>query len=112
MVKYILLMYAEVGAWPPQEHELAIKESIQLCRELEDQGHFVAAAPLQPSDTAKCVRVRQGTTQVSDGPFAETKEQLGGFFLIDVDHLDQAISIAARVPGTRRGTAEIRPLRT
>lgn len=109
-MKYILLMYAAEGAWPPEEHQVAIQESVALCHRLHTQGQYVSASPLQSPVTAKCVRIREGRQIVSDGPFAETKEQLGGYFLIDVASLDEAIEIASQVPGTRRGTAEIRPL--
>ncbi len=109
-MKYILLMYAEEGVWPPEEHAPALAESVQLCHELHRKGQFVSAAPLQPPSTATCVRVRNGKRLAFDGPFPETKEQLGGYFLIDAANLDEAIAIAASIPGTRRGTAEIRPL--
>ncbi|QDU56646.1 YciI family protein [Aeoliella mucimassa] len=107
---YILLMYAEEGAWPSEEHAPALAESVDVCHQLHEHGQFVSAAPLQPPDTAVCVRIRNQQREVIDGPFPETKEQLGGYFLIRVANLDEAIAIAARIPGTRRGTAEIRPL--
>lgn len=107
---YIVLLYAEPGAWPPEDHGPALAESVELCHQLHGQGEFISAAPLQPPDTAICVRVRNGSRFIADGPFTETKEQLGGYFLICVANLDEAIAIAARIPGTRRGTAEIRPL--
>jgi hypothetical protein len=103
-------MYAEPGAWPPEDHAPALAESVELCHELHRRGEFVSAAPLQPPETAVCVRLRHGHRIVADGPFAETKEQLGGYFLIRVANLDGAMAIAARIPGSRRGTAEIRPL--
>jgi hypothetical protein len=109
-MKYIVLMYAEEGAWPPEEHREALAESIAMCHKLHAQGQYVDAAPLQPPSTATRVRVRNGQCFVSDGPYAETKEQLGGYFLIDVNSLDEAIEIASQLPGSRRGTAEIRPL--
>lgn len=109
-MKYIVLIYAEEGVWPPDEHAEALAESIELCHALNEQGQYVDAAPLHSTATATCVRVRNGKRTVSDGPFAETKEHLAGYFLIDVDNLDEAIAIAERIPGTRRGTAEIRPL--
>jgi hypothetical protein len=109
-MKYILLMYAEEGAWPPDEHQVAVQESIDICHRLHAKGEYLGASPLQPPATAKCVCVRGGKCLVSDGPYAETKEQLGGYFLIDVDNLDEAIAVAAQLPGARRGTAEIRPL--
>jgi hypothetical protein len=107
---YILLMYAEEGAWPPEEHASALEESVEVCHQLHANGQFISAAPLQPPESATCVRIRNGSRAVVDGPFPETKEQLGGFFLIRVANLDEAIAIAARIPGSRRGTAEIRPL--
>lgn len=107
---YIVLMYAEPGAWPPEEHATALAESVTLCHDLHAHGQFLAAAPLQPPETATCVRVRNRVPTVSDGPFAETNEQLGGYFLIRVRNLDEAIVIASKIPGSRRGTAEIRPL--
>ena len=109
-MKYVVLMYAEEGAWPPEEHRVALAESIALCHELHGKGQYVDAAPLQAPSTATCVRVRDGKLIGTDGPFAETKEQLGGYFLLDVADVDEAIAIAARIPGTRRGTAEIRPV--
>lgn len=107
-MKYIVLLYAEPGAWPPDEHRVALQESIELCHELHAKGQYRGASPLLPSATS--VRVRDGRATVMDGPFAETKEVLGGYFLIDVENLDEAIAVAARIPGARRGTAEIRPL--
>ncbi|MEZ6077730.1 MAG: YciI family protein [Pirellulaceae bacterium] len=80
------------------------------CHRLHAEGKYISAAPLHPPCTAKCVRVRDGLTTISDGPFAETKEQLGGYFLVEAGDLDDAIAIAARIPGSLRGTAEIRPL--
>lgn len=109
-MKYIVLLYAEPGAWPPDEHWVALQESINLCHELHAKGQYRGAAPLQPPSTATSVRVRDGSPTIMDGPFAETKEVLGGYFLIDVENLDEAIAVAARIPGARRGTAEIRPL--
>jgi hypothetical protein len=107
---YILLMYAEEGVWPPEEHAPALAESVEVCHQLHAKGQFVSAAPLQPPAAATCVRVRNGSRVVVDGPFPETKEQLGGYFLIRVANLDEAIAIAAKIPGSRRGTAEIRPI--
>ena len=109
-MKYVLLMYAEEGAWPPEEHRAAIEESIEICHELHAQGKYISASPLQPPNTATCVRRGDGQSLVTDGPYAETKEQLGGYFLIDADSLDEAVAIASRIAGARRGTAEVRPL--
>lgn len=109
-MKYILLMYAEEGAWPPEDHQVALAESIDVCHQLHAAGQYRGASPLQPPATATCVRLRDGKPLVFDGPYAETKEQLGGYFLIDVGSLEEAIAIATKIPGTRRGTAEIRPI--
>ncbi len=109
-IKYLLLIYSEEGIWPPYELEVARDESVQLCQRLHKQGQYPSAAPLHPISTATCVRVRDGQRIVSDGPYAETKEQLAGYFLIDVASLDEAISVAERIPGTTRGTTEIRPI--
>lgn len=109
-MKFLLLLYAEEGAWPPEDHKVALQESIDLCHQLHVTKQYLDASPLQPPATAKCVRVRKGEAMISDGPYAETKEQLGGYFLIEARDLDEAVSIAARVPGARRGTAEVRPL--
>ena len=109
-MKYLLLLYAEEGAWPPDDHRVALEESIDVCHQLHSKGQYLSAAPLQPPSTATCVRVRDGKPIVSDGPYAETKEQLGGYFLIDVESVEEAIAIAALIPGARRGTAEIRPV--
>ena len=109
-MKFLLLMYAEEGAWPPDDHRVALAESIEICHELHAGGKYLGASPLQSPATAKCVRLKDGEPVVSDGPYAETKEQLGGYFLIDVESMEEAIEIAARIPGTHRGTAEIRPI--
>jgi len=85
-------------------------ESAQFAQELHAAGQFLAAAPLHPTATATSVRVLDGRHIVTDGPFAETREQLGGYFLIDVNNLDEAISVASRIPAGRWGTVEIRPV--
>lgn len=109
-MKYILLIYSEEGVWPPDELEVARDASVLLCHQLNERGEYLSAAPLHPISTATCVKVRKGNRMVSDGPYAETKEQLAGYFLIDVANLDEAIAVAARIPGTTRGTTEIRPI--
>ena len=109
-MKYLILLYAEEGAWPPDEHRIALQRSIDLCHELNAEGKYVSAAPLQPISTAVSVRVRDGKTYITDGPFAETKEHLGGYFLVDVANLDEAIRVASQIPGATRGTAEVRPI--
>lgn len=109
-MKYILLIYSQDGVWSPDELVRARDEYVKLCHELNGQGQYLGAAPLYPAANATCVTVRNGASSVVDGPYAETKEQLAGYFLIDVDNLDQAISIAASIPGTTRGITEIRPI--
>ncbi len=109
-MKYILLIYSAENVWPAGELEAARDESVRLCHELNDQGRYLGAAPLHPATTATCVTVRNGKSTISDGPFVETKEQLAGYFLIDVANLDEAIAVAAKVPGSTRGTTEIRPI--
>ena len=109
-VKYILLIYADEQLWTEAERERCYGESTDLAEELRAKGQCLAALPLQPVATATSVRVREGNRRVTDGPFAETREQLGGFFLIEAKDLDEAISIAGRLPGARKGTVEIRPV--
>jgi hypothetical protein len=109
-VKYMLLIYGEENALDETEREQCYQESAQLAHQLDAAGQFLATAPLHPTAAATSVRVRAGKRYVTDGPFAETREQLGGYFLIDATDLDEAIAIAARIPGARRGTVEIRPV--
>ena len=109
-MRYMLLIYLDEQALGEAEREHCYVESTELARELNSQGHYLAANPLHPTSTATSIRVREGKPLVTDGPFAETREQLGGYFLIDAKNLDEAISIAARIPGARTGTVEIRPL--
>ena len=78
---------------------------------IQKSGHFIAGAPLEPSRTATSVRVKTGKTVTTDGPFAETKEQLGGYYLVEAKDLDEAIRIAARIPNARDGSIEVRPIR-
>jgi hypothetical protein len=109
-MKYMLLIYMDEKAMNEAEREHCYVESTQLAHELQSNGQFVATSPLQPISTATSVRVRDGKRLVTDGPFAEAREQLGGYFMIDVKDLDVAISIAARIPGARVGAVEIRPV--
>ena len=109
-MRYMLLIYLDEQALSQTEREQCYRESTQLAHELDAAGQYVAAAPLEPTATATSVRVRQGKRVVIDGPFAETKEQLGGYFLVDASDLDEAIAIAARIPMVRRGTIEVRPV--
>ena len=109
-MKYMLLIYTDEAAWTESEREHCYAESTRLTQELHAQGQYLGAAPLHPVATATSVRVRGGRRFVTDGPFAETHEQLGGFFLVEARDLDEAIGIAARIPGARKGTVEVRPV--
>jgi hypothetical protein len=109
-MRYMLLIYLEEQALGETERENCYIESAQLARELHSEGQYLAANPLHPTSTATSIRVRDGKRLVTDGPFAETREQLGGYFLISAKDLDEAIGIAARIPMARRGTIEIRPV--
>ena len=109
-MKYMLLIYMGENAMDPSEREQCYMDSTQLCHDLNSKGKFISANPLHPVATATSVRVREGKRLVTDGPFAETREHLGGYFLIDANDLDEAIGIAARIPGARKGTVEVRPV--
>ncbi len=109
-MKYLLLIYMDENALSETEREHCYAESAQLAQELNAKGQYLATAPLHPVATATSVRVRDGKPLVTDGPFAETREQLGGFFLVNAQDLDEAIAIAAQIPGARVGTVEIRPV--
>jgi hypothetical protein len=109
-MRYMLLIYMDEQAMSDAEREHCYAESTQLTHDLNAKGQYVDAAPLHPVATATSVRMRDGRRIVTDGPFAETREQLGGFFMIDAKDLDDAIAIAARIPVARLGTVEIRPV--
>jgi len=109
-MRYMLLVYLDEQALDATEREQCYVESTQLTHDLSSSGNYLAAAPLHPVSTATSVRVRDGKRLVTDGPFAETREQLGGYFLIDAQDLDEALGIAARIPGARKGTIEVRPV--
>jgi|SRR5262245_7208112 len=109
-MRYMLLIYGDELALDETEREQCCVESAQLAQELKSRRQYLDAAPLHPTWTATCIRVREGKRLVTDGPFAETREQLGGYFMIDARDLDEAINIAARVPMAIRGTIEIRPV--
>ena len=109
-MKYMLLIYSDENSWSSDEREHCYAESTELTHELNVQGKYLGAAPLLPVAMATSVRVREGKRLVTDGPFAETREQLGGYFLIEARDLNEAINIAGRIPGARKGTVEVRPL--
>ena len=109
-MKYMLLVYSDENGWTDSERQDCFAESTQLTHDLNAKGQYLGAAPLQPVATATSVRVRGGKRQVTDGPFAETREQLGGYFVVEANDLNEAISIAARIPAARKGTVEVRPI--
>ena len=112
-MKYMLMICRDEPAWDTlgvAERQRVYAETLALADELTSRGQYLGGFPLHPSSSATSVRVRDGKRLVTDGPFAETREQLGGYFLIDAKDLDEAIGIAARIPGARRGTVEIRPV--
>jgi hypothetical protein len=112
-MQYMLLIYGEEGSWESyseDERQSIYAEYGKLNGDLRMQGKLIAGDELQPVATATTVQVRNGGTLVSDGPFAETKEALGGYFLIDAESLDEAIEWAAKIPSARDGKIEIRPV--
>jgi hypothetical protein len=112
-MQYLLLIYGQEENWtnltPAQEATMR-QEYGQFSKEIADKGKFVGGNRLTPVATATTVRVRDGKRVTTDGPFAETKEQLGGYFLINANDLDEAIAIAARIPAARYGSVEVRPI--
>ena len=109
-MKYMLLVYMNEQAMTDEEREHCYVESAQLTQDLSANGQYLGAGPLHSVSTATSVRVRDDRRLVTDGPFAETREQLGGYYLIEAKDLDEAIEIAERVPPVRYGTIEIRPV--
>jgi hypothetical protein len=109
-MKYMLLIYLDEQSLSETERQECYVESTQLAHQIHASGQYLAANPLHPTSMATSVRVRNGKRLVTDGPFAETREQLGGYFLIEAKNLDEAIAIAARIPIARKGTVEVRPV--
>lgn len=112
-MKYMLLVHHDEESFRKRsevERQSLLAESVALANQLHFRGQYLSAAPLHPTSETTCVQVRDGKQVVTDGPFAETREQIGGYFLIDAHDLDEAIEIAARIPGARIGTVEIRPV--
>lgn len=112
-MRYLLLVHHDEQAFAKRsetERQGLLQESVQLATQLHASGQYLGAAPLHPTTETTCVRVRDGKPLVIDGPFAETREQTGGYFLVDAGNLDEAIAIAGRIPGARIGTVEIRPV--
>jgi hypothetical protein len=109
----MLLIFDDESVWttmPEEEQKSVMDEYFAYTEALKSSGKYVAGDALQPTDTAKSVRVRDGETSSTDGPFAETKEVLGGYYLVDVDSEDEAIEWAAKIPSARFGTIEVRPI--
>jgi hypothetical protein len=109
-MKYMLLIYGDETAWSEDERRECYEASTQLCYELQAAGKFLGASPLHPVSTATCVRVRDARPLITDGPFTEAREQLGGYFLVDARDLDEALEIASRLPSAVKGTVEVRPI--
>lgn len=112
-MQYLLMIYAneaQMAARPPAELSAMSDEYAAFTRSIVQSGHFKGGERLRPTATATTVRVRDGKTLTTDGPFAEAREQLGGFYLIEARDLDEAAGIAARIPGARTGAIEVRPI--
>ena len=110
-MKYMLLIYAEEKADKSEkERQDCQNEALKLAEELRSKGQYVAANPLHPIAMATSVRIHDGKRLVTDGPFAETREQLGGYFLIEAKNSEEAIAVAKRIPMARNGTVEVRPV--
>jgi hypothetical protein len=110
-MQYILLIYdAEGRKMSPEEQGKLFHEYMAFTQGIVKAGKFKAGDPLEPTSTATTVRVRDAKTLTTDGPFAETKEQLGGYYIVEAENLDEAVAIAARIPGARTGSIEVRPI--
>ncbi len=113
-MKYMLLICRDEPSWDklsPAERQKIYADTVELSEELTSRGQYLGGFPLHPSSSATSVRVRDGKRLVTDGPFAETREQLGGYKIIEVKDLDEAIAVAGRIPLARTSTVEIRPVR-
>jgi hypothetical protein len=114
-MKYLCLIYqdeAEIDAMPEQEYDAILREVLDYRQELQERGNYVASSPLQSAQTATTIRVRNGKVMITDGPFAETREQIGGFYLIEATDLNDAIRVVSRMPPARIASIEVRPLKT
>ena len=109
-MQYLLLVYSDEQAWTEESRAHCYEESFALLRELQQSGKCLSANPLHPVETATSVRIRDDKRMITDGPFAETREQLGGYYLVEAADLDEAISIAQRIPAAKIGTVEVRPI--
>jgi hypothetical protein len=114
-MQYLLLIYGNEAAWaamPQEEMGKMYGEYFAYTEDIKKSGHYIGGNPLQPVSTATTVQVRGGKQTVTDGPFAETKEQLGGYYLVEAKDLDEAISLGARIPGAKVGSIEVRPIQS
>jgi hypothetical protein len=112
-MKYLLLIYSNEATWDaksPAELSAVFAEYGRLTADLRASGKYLGGEPLEATSTASTVRVRDGKTLVTDGPFAETREQLGGFYLVEAENLDDALAMAARIPSALEGSIEVRPV--
>ena len=112
-MRYMLLVHHDEETFRQRsetERNALIRESVALANQLHRDGKYLGAAPLHPTAETMCVQVREGKRIVTDGPFAETREQIGGYFLVDAADLNEAMEIASRIPGARIGTVEVRPV--
>ena len=112
-MQYLLLIHGDENEWrdrSDEEHRAVVAEYLALTEAMRERGAYVASNRLAPTSAASTVRVRDGEEVVTDGPFAETKEQLGGYYLIEADTIDEALDWAGRIPTARRGSVEVRPI--
>ena len=112
-MKYLCLIYEDEVQWesmPKADAEKMFGEYHAYTEDIRKSGHMIGGEALQPTQTATTVRVRNGKVSTTDGPFAETKEQLGGYYLVEAKDLNDAIQVAARIPGARTGSVEVRPI--
>ena len=112
-MNYLCLIYGDETRWEQMskpEMEKTMGEYFEFTDGIKKSGHYIGGNPLQPTRTATTVRVRNGKVATTDGPFAETKEQLGGYYLIEARDLNEALQVAARIPGARYGSIEVRPV--
>ena len=114
-MKYLCLIYGDESAWAkrtPEEAATMFAEYMAFSDDIGKSGHMIASEALQPTSSATTIRVRNGKVSTTDGPYAETKEQLGGFYLVEAKDLNDAIQVASRIPGAKHGAVEVRPVRS
>jgi hypothetical protein len=112
-MKYLCMIYDEEALWPKMskaEADAMMGEYFHFTEDIKKSGHYLGGNPLQPTHTATTVRLRNGKVSTTDGPFAETKEQLGGYYLIEAKDLNDAVQVASRIPASRTGSVEVRPI--